>query len=88
MGVSMAQHYFYRNRVADRASELADPNRPIVPIIPDYARDAPKFDLGRPQELPRFLRQMEDMWDGAGIVDDEEKKRLVGNYAEIGRAHV
>lgn len=86
----MAEHYLYRYQSAERANELADPknrpfkmvNGPIVPIIPDYARDAPRFSLGRPEELPRFLRQMEDMWDGAGIVDDEEKKRLVGNYAD------
>ena len=55
---------------------------PITSLIPSYARDAPKFCLSRPQELPRFLQQMEDMWNGAGVVDDEERKCLVGRYAD------
>src|ERR1700678_1932850 len=55
---------------------------PITPMIPSYARDAPQFSLSRPQELPRFLQQMEDMWNGAGVVDDEERKSLVGKYAD------
>ena len=51
-------------------------------MIPAYARDAPQFSLSHPKELSRFLQQMEDMWNGAGIVDDEEKKCLVGRYAD------
>src|SRR5277367_4633092 len=54
---------------------------PILSMIPAYTRDAPKFSLGQPQKLPRFLQQMEDMWNGAGIVDDEAKKSLLGNDA-------
>jgi hypothetical protein len=70
---------------------LADPknqpfkmvnNSPILPIIPAYARDAPRFSLTKPQELPRFLQHMEDMWNGAGIVDDETRKSHLGKYAD------
>ena len=32
-------------------------------------RDAPKFSSKRPQELRRFLRIMEDLWQEAGIVE-------------------
>src|SRR5882757_6488777 len=82
--------YILQEPAAEHQNELADPknlpfkmvNGPIVPIIPSYARDAPKFSLTKPQELPRFLQQMEDMLNDAGVVDDEEKKRLVGRYAD------
>jgi hypothetical protein len=51
-------------------------------MITPGARDAPKFSLKRPQELRRFVRQMEDLWREAGIVDDEEKKEGLGKYAD------
>jgi hypothetical protein len=51
-------------------------------MISPSARDAPRFSSRRPQELRRFLRQMEDLWDEAGIIDDEEKKYSLGKYAD------
>jgi len=43
-------------------------------MIAPGARDAPKFSSRKPQELRRFVRQMEDLWKDAGITEDEEKK--------------
>lgn len=50
-------------------------------ILPG-SRDAPKFSSKRPAELRRFLRQMEDLWNEAGVEDDEGKKTSVGKYAD------
>ena len=46
------------------------------------ARDAPKFYSKKPQELRRFVRLMEDLWDEAGIEDDDMKKSMIGKYAD------
>ena len=54
----------------------------IKPMIAPTARDAPRFSSKRPQELRRFLRWMEDLWKGAGIEDDQEKKESLGKYAD------
>jgi hypothetical protein len=51
-------------------------------MITPGARDAPKFSAKRPQELRRFVRQMEDLWKDAGITDDEEMKESLGKYAD------
>jgi hypothetical protein len=51
-------------------------------MIAPGARDAPKFLSKKPQELRRFVRQMEDLWRDAGIVDDDEKKESIGKYAD------
>jgi hypothetical protein len=51
-------------------------------MISPSSRDAPRFSSRRPQELRRFLRQMEDLWEEAGIIDDEEKKNALGKYAD------
>ena len=45
-------------------------------------RDAPKFSSSRPEGLKRFLSTMEDHWAEAGITDDEEKKSMIGRYAD------
>ena len=43
--------------------------------------DAPRFSSKKPQELRRFLRIIEDLWQEAGMVDDDVKKTMVGKYA-------
>lgn len=50
-------------------------------VVPG-TRDAPKFSSAKPRELRRFLRQMEDLWEEAGIEKDEEKKGSLGKYAD------
>jgi hypothetical protein len=50
-------------------------------VVPG-SRDAPKFSSKRPQELRRFLRQLEDLWAEAGVTDDEEKKISVVKYVD------
>ena len=54
-------------------------NKKMKTMISPSARDAPSFSSKRPQE---FLRQMEDLWQDAGIVDDEEKKCSLGKYED------
>jgi len=51
-------------------------------IVAPGTRDAPKFSARRPEELRRFLRQMEDLWNAADIKDDKIKKESVGKYAD------
>jgi len=51
-------------------------------MISPSARDAPRFSSNRPQELRRFLRTMEDLWEQAEITDDEVKKVTLGKYAD------
>ena len=53
-------------------------------IVAPGARDAPKFNSNRPEELRRFLRQMEDLWKEADISDDSKKKEMLGKYADCG----
>ena len=50
-------------------------------MIAHNTRNAPRFPSKKPQELQWFLRIMEDLWQGAGIVDDDVKKTMVGKYA-------
>ena len=40
-------------------------------MIAPGTRDAPKFSSKKPQKLWQFLRIMEDLWQEAGIVDDD-----------------
>jgi hypothetical protein len=51
-------------------------------MIPPGSREAPKFSSKKPQELRRFLRQIEDSFAEAGITDDVEKKVSIGKYAD------
>ena len=50
-------------------------------ILPG-TRDAPRFYASKPEELRRFLRQMEDLWADARINDDDKKKVSLGKYAD------
>jgi hypothetical protein len=51
-------------------------------MIAPGARDAPKFSSKRPQELRRFVRQMEDLWKESGVEKDEEKKDSIVKYTD------
>ena len=51
-------------------------------MIAPGIRDAQKFSSKKPQELWWFLRIMEDLWQEAGIVDDNAKKMMIGKYAD------
>ncbi|PBK68128.1 hypothetical protein ARMSODRAFT_888275 [Armillaria solidipes] len=41
------------------------------------SRDVPKFDSNEPENLCRFLGQMEDLFSDYSITDNDEKKKLV-----------
>ena len=43
---------------------------------------APEFSSKKPQELQRFLRIMKDLWHEGGIVDDDVRKMMIGEYAD------
>jgi hypothetical protein len=47
-----------------------------------YSRDAPKFDYKNPQELNRFIRRVEELFDKCGIDSDDEKIKYLGIYAD------
>jgi hypothetical protein len=51
-------------------------------IITPGTRDAPKFSSQRPHELRRFIRMMEDMWDEAGITNDDVRKETIVKYVD------
>ena len=51
-------------------------------IVQPGSKDAPRFKSSQPEELRRFIRRMEDLWATAGIKDDEEKKSMIGKYAD------
>ena len=51
-------------------------------MVAPGTKDAPNFSSRRPTELRRFLSRMEDLWELAGITDDEEKKKSIGKYAD------
>jgi hypothetical protein len=46
------------------------------------SKDAPKFNSDSPRELRRFIRLMEDLWEDTGIADDQQKKIMIGKYAD------
>ena len=51
-------------------------------MVAPGTRDAPRFQSRRPEELRRFLRQMEDLWRDAEITDPRIKKQSLGKYAD------
>jgi hypothetical protein len=59
-------------------------NKMTKSMIAPSARDAPRFSSNRPQELRRFLRMMEDLWEQAEIKDDEVKKVSLGKICRPG----
>jgi hypothetical protein len=51
-------------------------------MVAPGSRDAPRFRSTRPEELRRFIRLMEDLWTDHGVTDDQEKKMMIGKYAD------
>jgi hypothetical protein len=51
-------------------------------MIAPGSRDAPKFSSASPEGLRRFIRLMEDLWEQAGVVNDDAKKSMIGKYAD------
>ena len=51
-------------------------------MIAPGAKDAPRFDSDKPEELRRFIRQMEDLWSDANVTKDDVKKSMIGKYAD------
>src|SRR5277367_1225578 len=67
-----------QNKPEKVAFEMVENKKMVAP----GTRDAPKFDSKKPQELRRFLLRMEDLWEAAGIKEDDEKKVSLGKYAD------
>lgn len=51
-------------------------------MVAPGSKDAPRFRSTRPEELRRFIRLMEDLWEEAGITKDAIKKQTIGKYAD------
>jgi hypothetical protein len=51
-------------------------------MVAPGSKDAPRFKSSNPEGLRRFIRLMEDLWDAAGVTDDETKKQTIGKYAD------
>jgi len=47
-----------------------------------YARDAPKFDSEKPEELNRYIRRLEELFVKYGVESDKEKIRYLGAYTD------
>ncbi|KAK0432077.1 hypothetical protein EV421DRAFT_1911268 [Armillaria borealis] len=46
------------------------------------ARDAPRFDGNKSENIRRFLSQMEDLFSDCSITDDAEKKKQLVHYTD------
>lgn len=49
-----------------------------------YGRDAPFFNRDKPEELRRFISQVEDCLTECKIDDEQEKKKWLGKYTDFG----
>ncbi|PBK84796.1 hypothetical protein ARMGADRAFT_942837 [Armillaria gallica] len=47
------------------------------------SRDMPKFDSDEPENLHRFLGQMEDLFSDYSITDDNKKKKKLVRYTDV-----
>lgn len=47
-----------------------------------YARDAPKFNSEKPEELNRYIRRLEELFIKYNVEDDQEKIRYLGAYTD------
>ena len=52
-------------------------------MVAPGSKDAPKFKSSHPEELRRFIWRMEDLWESAGVTEDEKKKTMIGKYADV-----
>ena len=51
-------------------------------MVTPGSKDAPRFKSSKPEELRRFIRLMEDLWQDAGVTKDDVKKSMIGKYAD------
>ncbi|KAF5330636.1 hypothetical protein D9619_005712 [Psilocybe cf. subviscida] len=51
------------------------------------ARNAPKFDEGHPEELLRYIEDIDELIKTHSITDEEEKKALLLHYTSVGVEH-
>jgi hypothetical protein len=51
-------------------------------MVAPGSKDAPRFKSSKPEELRRFIRMMEDLWEEAGVTNDQSKKTMIGKYAD------
>ena len=51
-------------------------------MIAPNAKDAPRFKSSKPEDLRRFIREMEDLWRDANVTRDDVKKSMIGKYAD------
>ena len=64
---------------------------PSVPHIPMSTRkmpkpsekNAPSFDLSKPEELSQFFKRIEDWFSDENISDDDDKKRRIVRYLDL-----
>ena len=47
-----------------------------------YSRDAPKFHYKNPEELNRFIRRVEELFEKFDVDSDDEKIKYLGIYAD------
>jgi hypothetical protein len=47
-----------------------------------YAEEAPKFHYDKPEELNRFIRQVEELFKKCGVKTDTDKIKYLGAYAD------
>ena len=45
-------------------------------------KNAPSFDLSKPEELSRFFERIEDWFSDKNISDDDDKKRHIVRYLD------
>jgi len=51
-------------------------------MVAPGSKDAPRFKSTKPEELRRFIRLMEDLWQEAKVTDDQAQKAMIGKYAD------
>ncbi len=51
-------------------------------MLRPMARDAPRFNGDKSENIRRFLLQMEDLFSDCSITDDAEKKKQLVRYAD------
>jgi hypothetical protein len=52
-------------------------------MVAPGSRDAPRFNSSSPGGLRRFIARMEDLWKDAGVTKDNDKKTMIGKYADM-----
>ena len=51
-------------------------------LVKPRAREVPRFDANKPEELARFLSEMEEAFEEVGIRDSNTRKTQIGRYTD------